>query len=189
VVVELKRFEGFSFKKRKWRGGTWLLEGKSRGVNDASLHMKGGSRMGRCASVTDGSGSCCLPRLTREMEERPSGLADNPRPARLNGRVAGALLVASTDYTFMKEKRKENYAIRCSRVGWAEALLLCLLLLGHDGHVGQDAAAREMERTMLWTGPKWVKGIVKRFSNLWQLKWMDANEILNLNECFELSQR
>jgi hypothetical protein len=55
--------------------------------------------------------------------------------------------------------------------------------------MGQEGDAREMERTMVWTRPKWVKGIVKRFLNLWQLKWMDANENLNLNECFELSQR
>jgi hypothetical protein len=29
--VELKSFDRFCFKKGKWRGGTWLREGKSRG--------------------------------------------------------------------------------------------------------------------------------------------------------------
>jgi hypothetical protein len=47
---------------------------------------------------------------------------------------------------------------------------------------------RRKQMASRFFGPKCVKGIVKRFSNLWQLKWMDANEILNLNECFELSQ-
>jgi hypothetical protein len=38
----------------------------------------------------------------------------------------------------------------------------------------------------------WAKKITvhgKKNSNLWQLKWKDANGILNLNECFELSKR
>jgi hypothetical protein len=68
--------------------------------------------------------------------------------------MGGALLVASTGYTFTKEKREAK---------------LChhALLLGHEGCMGPEATMRQMERTKVWTWPKWVKGIVKRFSNLW----------------------